>query len=66
MSRQSLEDRILWCKRELVQLEQMQTNCHTCERKKYKRNECMKHGEVPFQFLENTDCPDWEFNSIPF
>ena len=66
MSRLQLEDRILWCKRELAELEQTKTDCHSCDRKKYKINECKKHGTIPVQFLDNTDCPDWEFQSIPF
>lgn len=66
MSRASLEDRILWCKRELVQLENMVTNCSSCDNKKYNRNECIKYGPVPFEFTQRTDCPDWTFESIPF
>jgi hypothetical protein len=66
MSRASLEDRICYCRRELADLEATKTNCHSCDRKRYNLNECMKHGPVPVEFLENTDCPDWEFNSIPF
>ena len=66
MSRATLEDKICYCKRELASLEATITNCHSCDRKRYNLNECMKHGHVPVQFLESTDCPDWEFNSIPF
>ena len=66
MSRKQLEDRLLWCKRELAELEAMATNCNSCENKKYGQNECMKHGPVPAEFVVRTDCPDWEFQSIPF
>lgn len=66
MSRASLEDRILWCKRELSALEATKTDCHSCDHKKYGRNECMKHGVIPFEFMANTECKDWEFQSIPF
>jgi hypothetical protein len=66
MSRHSLEDRILWCKRELQALEATVTNCESCNHKKYARPECIKHGPVPFEFLSRTDCPDWEFSEIPF
>jgi hypothetical protein len=66
MSRASLEDRICYCRRELADLEAMQTNCSTCERKKYNSSECMKHGYIPAEFAVRTDCPDWEFNLLPF
>ena len=66
MSRAPLEDRILWCKRELAELEATKTDCYSCDNKKYGRNECMKHGVIPFEFMSRTDCPDWAFQSIPF
>lgn len=66
MSRASLEERICYCKRELAELEATQTNCLSCDNKKYKSNECMKHGIIPIEFQGHTDCPDWEFSSIPF
>lgn len=66
MSRASLEDRISYCKRELASLEAITTTCHHCERKRYQENVCHKFGPVPVEFMNRTDCPDWEFNSIPF
>jgi hypothetical protein len=66
MSRAALDDRISYCRRELAELEKTQTNCFSCDRKKYEINECMKYGPVAVEFLARTDCPDWEFQSIPF
>lgn len=66
MSRAQLEDRILLCKRELAELEAMKTNCHSCGKKKYLRNECLKHGLIPMEFMDREDCPDWEFEMMPF
>jgi hypothetical protein len=66
MSRAALEDRICYCKRELAELEQTKTDCFSCDRRKYGKNECMKYGAIPSEFMSRTDCPDWEYNSIPF
>lgn len=66
MSREALDDRISYCRRELAQLEQTRTTCQTCGNRRYNKNECMKHGPVPVQFMAQEDCPDWEFELIPF
>ena len=66
MSRAALEDRICWLKREISELEAMQTNCLTCDRKRYNTSTCVLHGEIPSQFMARTDCPDWELQLVPF
>jgi len=66
MSREKLDDRISWLKRELADLEATPTNCLTCANKKYSANECVKHGDIPLDCLVRTDCPDWELELIPF
>lgn len=66
MSREKLDDRMSWLKRELSELEAMPTNCLTCSNKKYQSNDCAKHGQIPMDCLVRTDCPDWELELIPF
>lgn len=66
MSRVELDDRISYCKRELAELESLKTNCLSCDNKKYNRNECVKHGAIPGEYVLREDCPDWKFQSIPF
>lgn len=66
MSRKQLEDEILYQRRYLNELENTVTNCLSCGRMKYDKSACMKHGPVPGDFQARTDCPDWEFEAIPF
>lgn len=66
MSRLQLEDRICYCQRELESLQTMKTNCLSCGNKKYNKNECLKYGVIPVEFLLRDDCPDWQFELIPF
>lgn len=67
MSRSQLEDRINYCKRELDWLLSVQTNCHNCDSLKYKSSHCMKYDQdVPADYMVRNDCPDWQFNDVPF
>lgn len=66
MSRQCLEDEILYQRRYLKSLEETKTNCLSCGKKKYDKPVCLKHGQIPPSFLISEDCPDWEYESIPF
>ncbi len=66
MSRKQLEDEILYQIRHLNELKAIKTNCYSCGRKKYEGNVCMLHGQIPPGFMTNEDCPDWEFELIPF
>lgn len=64
MSRESLQDHISYCQRELTTLQELKTTCHTCER--FKDGICEGNGQVPEEFTNRTDCPQWQFALIPF
>ena len=66
MSRQQLEDEIHYQRRYLKSLEETKTDCHHCAKLRYKTTECMKHGAVPVEFMARSDCPDWEYQTVPF
>lgn len=66
MSRAALEDRICYLKRELKELEETETNCLSCDRRRHNTNHCVLHGEIPSEYTVRTDCPDWELQLVPF
>ncbi len=64
MNKQELHDRIGYCQRELVFLQEVQTNCTRC--KHYVNDDCLKFGQkVPQEFVA-VGCDEWEFDEVPF
>lgn len=52
--------------KELLRLRSVTTNCNYCDNKMWNKNHCYKHGDIPAEFINQTTCPDWTFDDIPF
>lgn len=64
LSREGLEDRILYCARELEHLRSIKADCTTCWH--FRQPLCSLFDEaVPDGFVA-TGCESWEYNDVPF
>jgi dephospho-CoA kinase len=65
MTRLELADKTLNCRRELQWLENIETNCVTCEYKETGSDMCKKFGAIPADFIQQ-GCAEWSFDDVPF
>lgn len=67
MNRSQLSGQIAALEQDLKRLRSVTTNCQHCDWKAWSRPFCNKHNaEIPAEFMHTENCPDWEFDQIPF
>lgn len=65
MTRNEFEDRLNYCRRELVFLLEQKINCTTCSLFVRDAKVCQRFGQVPDDFIEK-GCDEWDFDDVPF
>ena len=65
MNRIELTDRKCDVQKELEWLNNIDTGCRSCEHKKDDVDVCLKHGEIPADFIAQ-GCDQWEYDDVPF
>ena len=64
MTRNELSDRIDYAKRDLKWLQEIKTNCTTCD--DYQQGVCMRYqASPPPEFVEQ-GCNAWNYDDVPF
>lgn len=65
-TKQEIEKRVIELQDELEFLSRINTGCETCLSRD-KNGGCEKAGgEVPPEYVQQTGCPEWYWDDIPF
>lgn len=67
MNRNGLTDMILDIKKAMAFYEGVETMCFNCTKFSDANKACSAYGPIPPEYLTmHNECPDWEFDDVPF
>ena len=67
LNKEKFAEHVLREAKSLALLQQTQPTCFTCCNKSFDKVFCIKYSaEIPLDFANSTQCPDWEFDDIPW